>query len=210
MIVALMWSELRADSRFYCALRFADRAGVIRRTLLWLRSPGLLVLTIQRAGHYYLDRRQRGGWTLVTLGLKILLPFAREFAVIIAKSDVAASTVIAGGVYLSDAGQLIIGPHSIGTGTLIHDRVTIGVGASGAGRPIIGENVWIGPDCVIYGDSRLGNGVTVLPGTVLSMSVPDNAVVGGNPGGIVRFDFDNSDLRRTLACNIDRESLACQ
>ena len=48
----------------------------------------------------------------------------------------------------------------------------------------------------------------MLPGTVLSMSVPDNAVVGGNPGGIVRFDFDNSQLRRSLAYNINRESLA--
>jgi acetyltransferase-like isoleucine patch superfamily enzyme len=60
---------------------------------------------------------------------------------------------------------------------------------------------------VIYGDNRLGTGVTVLPGTVLSMNVPDNAVVGGNPGSIVRVDFDNSELRRTLACDIDRESL---
>jgi serine acetyltransferase len=163
---------------------------------------------VQRAGHYYLHRRQRGGWTLVTLALRALLPFARQLAVVIAKSDVAAHTLIAGGVYLSDDGQLIIGPHSIGKGTLIHDRVTMGVSASGAGPPTIGENVWIGPDCVIYGDSRLGNGVTVLPGTVLSMHVPDNAVVGGNPGSIVRLDFDNRELRRTLACNIDRESLA--
>ena len=203
-----MWSELDADSNLYCSLRNTRRAGVLRRMSLCLRSRGLLVLMIQRAGHYYLDRRQRGGWTLVTLGLRILLLVARQLAVIIAKSDVDARTQIAGGVYLSDAGQLIIGPQSIGKGTLIHDRVTIGVSASGAGPPTIGENVWIGPDCVIYGDSRLGNGVTVLPGTVLSMNVPDNAVVGGNPGSIVRVDFDNSELRRTLACDIDCESLA--
>jgi len=203
-----MWSELRADSRLYCALRSAERAGALRRVLLWVTSPGLLVLIVQRAGYYYLHRRQRAGWTPVTLTLRALLPLARQLAVFIAKSDVAAHTLIAGGVYLSDAGQLIIGPHSIGNGTLIHDRVTMGVSASGAGPPTIGENVWIGPDCVIYGDSRLGNGVTVLPGTVLSMNVPDNAVVGGNPGGIVRLNFDNRELRRTLACSIDRESLA--
>jgi serine acetyltransferase len=203
-----MWSELHADSNLYCALRYSHRAGALRRMSLYLRSPGLLVLTIQRAGHCYLNLRRRGGWTLVTIGLKILLLVARLLAVIIAKSDVAASTVIAGGVYLSDAGQLIISPRSIGKGTLIHDRVTIGVSASGAGPPTIGENVWIGPDCVIYGDSRVGDGVTVLPGTVLSMNVPDNAVVGGNPGGIVRVDFDNSELRRSLACDVDRDSLA--
>jgi serine acetyltransferase len=124
-----------------------------------------------------------------------------------AKSEVDARTSIAGGVYLSNGGQLIISPHSIGKGTLIHERVTIGVDASDAGPPTIGENVWIGADCVIYGDNRLGTGVTVLPGTVLSMNVPDNAVICGNPGSIVRVDFDNSELRRSLACDIDRESL---
>jgi hypothetical protein len=40
------------------------------------------------------------------------------------------------------------------------------------------------------------------------MNVLDNAVVGDNPGGIVQLGFDNSELRRTLACNIERESLA--
>ena len=103
---------------------------------------------------------------------------------------------------------MIIGPRSIGSGTLIHDRVTIGASAGSEDPPTIGENVWIGPDCVIYGDTRLGNGVAVLPGTVLSINVPDNTVVGGNPGIIVRRDFDNTYLRRSLACDIDRESLA--
>lgn len=203
-----MWSELRADFKLYCALRFPDGASVIRRALLLFRSPGLLVLAIQRTHHYFFDRRLRDGWTLETIGLKFLLAFARPLALIIAKSDVAASTEIAGGVYLSDRGHLIIGPRRIGSGTLIHDRVTIGVSAGGEGPPMIGENVWIGPDCVIYGDSRIGNGVAVLPGTVLSISVPDNAVVSGNPGVIVRRDFDNTYLRRNLACNIDRESFA--
>jgi ABC-type oligopeptide transport system substrate-binding subunit len=35
-------------------------------------------------------------------------------------------------------------------------------------------------------------------------------VVGGNPGVIVRREFDNSRLRRGLVCNIDREWLVSQ
>jgi serine acetyltransferase len=205
-----MWSELRADSRLYCALRLPDHAGVLRRALLWFRSPGLLVLATQRASHSFFYRGERSKWKLLNLGVKTLLAVARVLSVLVAKSDVNARTVIAPGVYFADDGHLIIGPHSIGAGTVIHPRVTIGVGAGGGGRPTIGENVWIGPDCVIYGDSQLGKGVTVLPGTVLSMTVPDNAVVGGNPGVIVRREFDNSRLRRGLVCNIDREWLVSQ
>ena len=136
-----MWSELRADFGLYCALRFPDGASVLRRALLCLRSPGLLVLAIQRTDHYYLDRRRRDGWTLATIGLKFFLAFARPLVFFIAKSDVAANTEIAGGVYLSDRGHLIIGPRRIGSGTLIHDRVTIGLSAGGEGPPTIGENV---------------------------------------------------------------------
>jgi serine acetyltransferase len=203
-----MWSELRADFRLYCALRFPHGVGVLQRALLWFRSPGLLMLAIQRASHHWLNRRERDGWTPETLALKLLLALTRLPMLMISKSDVAMGTVIAGGVYLSDRGHLIIGPQGIGSGTLIHERVTIGVGAAGQVPPTIGENVWIGPDCVIYGDIRLGKGVTLLPGTVCSMNVPDNAVVAGNPGIIVRRDFDNTALRRNLERDVDRESLA--
>jgi len=48
--------------------------------------------------------------------------------------------------------------------------------------PVVGEDVWIGSDCVIYGDIAIGNGATILPETVLSMNVPSRAVVAGNPG----------------------------
>src|ERR1700733_6936329 len=199
---------LSADFKLYCALHLGARAGRLRRFLLCFRSRGLLVLTVYRMGHYYLRRRANSKSQLRLLALKVLLPIARQLVILIAKSDVAAHSAIEGGVYLSDNGYLIIGPQRIGKGTLIHDRVTIGVGAAGVGPPSIGENVWIGPDCVLYGDSRIGNGATVLPGTVLSMNVPDNAIVGGNPGGIVRLNFDYSTLRCTLSRSIDPERLA--
>ena len=112
------------------------------------------------------------------------------------------------GIYLSDRGYLILGPRRVGSGTLIHERVTIGPTAGGAVGPTIGQNVWIGPDCVIYGEIALGDGTTVLPGTVLSTNVSAGTVVGGNPATVVRRDFDNVALRRSLARDIDRTGLA--
>jgi acetyltransferase-like isoleucine patch superfamily enzyme len=38
----------------------------------------------------------------------------------------------------------------------------------------------------------------VLPGSFLTYSVPPGAVVKGNPAAIVRRNFDNSELRRSL------------
>jgi acetyltransferase-like isoleucine patch superfamily enzyme len=58
--------------------------------------------------------------------------------------------------------------------------------------------VWIGPNCIIVGALSVGDGATVLPNSVLTFSVPAGAVVKGNPARIVRTDFDNSGLRRSL------------
>jgi len=198
-----MWSELRADIRFYRALRHPGGAGRIRQALSCLKSRGLLVLAVQRLDHLYCLRRSRTGRTPGTMLCKALLTLGRALAIVLAKADVAGATVIEGGVHLSDRGYLMIGPQRIGAGTIIHDRVTIGVSAGEETTPVIGANVWIGPDCVIYGAITLANGATVLPGSVLSMNVPPNAVAGGNPATILRRNFDNTRLRSSLASAVE-------
>jgi serine O-acetyltransferase len=112
---------------------------------------------------------------------------------------------IGAGAYLSNHGYLLCGAHKIGAGSLIHDRCTFGntVADGGKGRPTIGKNVWIGPNCIIAGSLTVGDGATVLPGSVLTFSVPPRAVVHGNPARILRTDFDNSGLRRSLTIVAD-------
>ncbi len=104
-------------------------------------------------------------------------------------------------VYLASRGYLVCGARSIGAGSLIHERCTFGhtVARGDEGRPAIGKRVWIGPNCIIAGSVTVGDGATVLPGSFLTFSVPPRAVVKGNPALMVRTDFDNSALRRSLA-----------
>jgi len=110
-------------------------------------------------------------------------------------------------VYLGDLGHLIIGAQRIGSGTMIHHRITIGMNLADKGKPTIGANVWIGPGTVIYGNITLGDGATVLPGTVLTKSIPAGAVVQGNPARVVRIGFDNAALRASTNYDIDAASL---
>lgn len=194
-----MWAGLRADVRLYCALRWPHGGGWPRCAFLWLASPGLLVLAVQRLGHSYLVRRERDGWTLQTLFMRLLMALGPRLLVLVSKSDVASQAVFEPGVFLSDHGYLILGPRRVGSGTLIHERVTIGPTAGSTLGPAIGCNVWIGSDSVIYGEITLGDGVTVLPGSVLSMNVSAGSVVAGNPASIVRRNFDNGALRSSLS-----------
>lgn len=187
-----------ADARFYHGLRRVGRSDA--GSLAWtvLHSRGLWLLTSHRVAHFCLRRRdvRNAVWWIARLCKSL----GAGFNVVCCRSQVAEDCEIAGVAYLSNHGYLICGALSIGSGSLIHDRCTFGhtVAGGGEGRPAIGRDAWIGPDCVIAGALMVGDGATVLPGSVLTFSVPPRAVVKGNPARIVRTNFDNSDLRRSL------------
>jgi serine O-acetyltransferase len=126
--------------------------------------------------------------------------FGTCVTVLCCKSEMAEDCEIDGGAYLSNHGYLLCGARRIGAGSLIHERCTFGysVAGGGEGRPDIGKDVWIGPNCIIAGTLTVGDGATVLPGSFLTFSVPPGAVVQGNPAVVVRDNFDNSALRSSL------------
>jgi len=168
----------------------------------------MLVMFTQRLGHELRTRRAAGArWTPTLLTMRVVEQFAIYATVVFAKSDVLSSIAIDPGVYLGDRGNLIIGAHRIGSGTMIHHRVTIGMSLADKGKPTIGTNVWIGPGTVIYGNITVGDGSTILPGTVLTKSIPAGTVVQGNPARVVRTGFDNAALRASADWNIDAASL---
>jgi serine acetyltransferase len=156
------------------------------------------MLTSHRVAHYCL--RHRNVRSPVWWFARLCKSAGVAFNVLCCRSQLAEDCEIDGVAYLSNHGFLFCGALRIGTGSLIHDRCTFGqkVADGADGRPTIGKDVWIGPDCLIAGPLTVGDGATILPGSVLTFSVPPRAVVKGNPGRIVRTDFDNSALRRSL------------
>ena len=202
-----LWGALRADAAIFRRLRY-PRGGAWSKVGLWLRPGGMLVMFAQRLGHELRTRRAAGArWTPALLTMRLVEQFAIYASVVFAKSDVLSSIAIEPGVYLGDRGHLIIGANRIGSGTMIHHRVTIGMSLADHGKPTIGANVWIGPGTVIYGNIAIGDGATVLPGTVLTKSIPAGAVVQGNPARVVRTGFDNAALRANADWNVDSASL---
>ncbi|MGZ5013454.1 MAG: hypothetical protein ACXV7E_05490 [Methylobacter sp.] len=168
---------------------------------LWLLivSPGLRIILIHRLAHWLYLKHKNGGGKLKWLWDAMLIPIGLlklTMMKISAKSDIARDCEIEGGVSFSDQGNIIFGATKTGTGTVIGPRVTVGTGHADMGRPEIGSNVWIGSDCVIFGTIRIGDGATLLPGTVLSKSIPAGVVIQGNSPRLVLRNFDNSELRK--------------
>jgi serine acetyltransferase/glycosyltransferase involved in cell wall biosynthesis len=190
--------EWLADARFYRALTRANHSGP--GSLVWtmLANRGLWLLMFHRVAHFCLRRRNRRSpvWWIARLCKSI----GTCFSVLCCRSQLSEDCEIGAGAYLANQGHLLCGAHAIGAGSLIHARCTFGrlVDGRGEGRPSIGKNVWIGPNCIIAGELTVGDGATVLPNSVLTFSVPPGAVVKGNPARVVRTCFDNSALRRSL------------
>ena len=51
----------------------------------------------------------------------------------------------------------------------------------------VGDNCYFGLDSKIFGPVTIGNNVIVGANSVITKDIPDNAVVGGVPAQIIRF-----------------------
>ena len=107
--------------------------------------------------------------------------------------------------YLAKIGKGTILLHK-GMATLILDRVEIGVNSrigmnvliTGKGPyrevPKIGNSVWIGPGTVISGPVIIQDKVVIAPNSFVNKSIPEGAIVGGNParilGWVKDLDYD--------------------
>lgn len=73
----------------------------------------------------------------------------------------------------------------IGKNCTIYQNVTIG--AWNDKSPIIGDDVVIYANSVIFGDVKIEDNAVVGAGSVVVDNVPKNAVVAGNPAKIIKY-----------------------
>ena len=63
---------------------------------------------------------------------------------------------------------------------------------------VIGHDVWLGYGAIVCPGARIGNGVVVGAGAVVRGTVPDYAVVIGNPATVARMRFAPDRVERLL------------
>lgn len=86
--------------------------------------------------------------------------------------------------------NVMMGPEvTILTHTHRIDRTDIPMGKQGSmvSEVIIGDDVWIGMRAIILPGVRIGSGVVIGAGAVVTKDVPDYAVVGGVPARVIRY-----------------------
>ncbi len=58
----------------------------------------------------------------------------------------------------------------------------------------IGNDVWIGSNCIVLDGITIGNGCVIAAGAVVTKDVPDYAIVGGVPAKIIKYRFDDETI----------------
>jgi acetyltransferase-like isoleucine patch superfamily enzyme len=75
----------------------------------------------------------------------------------------------------------------------------------------IGNDVWLGSQCMILSGVSIGHGAVVAARAVVTKNVPPYTIVGGNPARVIRLRFDQPTMDRLLASrwwDLPRERIA--
>ena len=62
----------------------------------------------------------------------------------------------------------------------------------------IGNDVWIGSQCIIKGGVTIGDGAIIGMGSVVTKDVPPYEIWAGNPAKFIRKRFDNETITKLL------------
>lgn len=93
-------------------------------------------------------------------------------------------------IYIGD--NVMMGPHCYIIDNITHnfDRLDIPMIEQGStilkNRTIIGDDVWIGRQCLFTPCKQIGNHSIIAAGSVVCKNIPDNVIAGGNPIKIIR------------------------
>lgn len=144
--------------------------------------PTLWLIAFYRYG-FWVDSRFENKF------LKFFLKFfnyvGKRIIEVITKSTIYNKAKIGPGLCLAGKSGITLGVKKTGRECIIYENVTIGMDRS-RHLPELGDFVKVGPNTVISGGIKIGNGVRIAESTVLTKSVPDFCIVQGNPGRIVK------------------------
>jgi serine O-acetyltransferase len=164
-------------------------SGVTALQGMWrfLQENTLWIVFLYRIGRW-IHFGVRSRW--VKIPLKIIYSIVSRPVNFLHDTHISIKAEIGKGFMIGHYGGIWIGPVIIGENCNIGHEVTIGIGGKGEfrGVPTIGNNVYIGPGAKLFGKISIGDNVAIGANAVVSKSIPENAVVVGNPARVVSYE----------------------
>lgn len=184
-----MFSNVRADLNHY--VRFCYRGRPLWR--VWPRifyaHPAAAAVVWYRFGSFAWRARFAPARWILKLVYLLFMPAVRMYAGI----QIQPTTRIGPGLaILHFGGGVLTEDCEIGANCLLHHNVNLVTMRSRKG-PRIGDHFYAGVGATLIGDVVIGDRVTVGAGSVVTKSIPNDAVVAGVPARILRYRAARED-----------------
>lgn len=62
----------------------------------------------------------------------------------------------------------------------------------------IGNDVWIGSQCIILSGAKIGDGVIIAANSTVNGYIPDYAIAAGSPAKVIKFRFSEEIINKLL------------
>ena len=137
----------------------------------------------------YLNNCKHGlFWTIVMLYMKI-----RFYKLSVKLGFSIPINVFGPGLSIAHYGNIVINSNArIGANCRLHSGVNIGASGGGQNAPIIGDNCYIGPGAIIFGDIKLADNITIGANATVNRSCgQERVVLAGTPAKIVKENTKN-------------------
>ena len=66
------------------------------------------------------------------------------------------------------------------------------------GDIVIGNDVWLGMECVILGGVKIGDGAIIGARSLITKDVPPYSIVAGNPSRVIKYRFNENQIKALL------------
>lgn len=98
------------------------------------------------------------------------------------------------GLSIPHYGTIVVNPNvKVGANCRLHVGVNIGASGGADHVPTIGDNVYIGPGAIIFGNITIGNNVSIGANSTVTKSFGNNVVIAGSPAKIIKSNEDNGN-----------------
>lgn len=181
--------KTKEDLKYYLKAD-AQALGIEKRGLMRkLVYPNLIwrFQIVLRKYEYYLNNRKASNFILLNWYRKRYYDLSYKLGFTIPPN------VFGPGLCISHYGTIIVnGNTRIGAWCRIHACTNIGSSGGHSEAPVIGDNAYIGPGSLIFGDIKQGNDVTIAANATVNKSFEeDGLLLAGVPAKVVRQSQPN-------------------
>ncbi len=155
-----------------------------------LSAPRVWAILYYRFGRWVHTARMPA---IVRVLLKVIIGPVAVFIDIATNMELPPQADIGRGLFIPHTGHVIIAFNArIGRYCTLAQGTSVGHGAGGKEKsfsgPVLGDRVYVGPGAAVLGPITIGDDVLIGANTVVIRSVPDRAVVVGNPARMISLN----------------------